>query len=278
MRKITTAFLLLMLPLAASAEMPCKFTAARNADIDAASLRSVLLTLGSSDLDIQSVPGLNKIEVRGTACASEESWLKDLQIATNRSGDRATVDVKNDHNSITISLFGSSYAYLKLQVRVPAPLAVSVDSGSGDVNASNLASLDFDSGSGDLNADHIIGALSLKLGSADAKVRQVGSVHLHESGSGDVQVDGVQGDVKADESGSGDLSFRNVSGSVVVGETGSGDVILAHIGRDAEVGSTGSGDVNADGIGGNFTVRDSNSGDVVYNNVKGKVSVPKNDD
>jgi hypothetical protein len=278
MRKITTAFLLLMLPLAAIAEMPCKFTAARNADIDAASLKSVLLTLGSSDLDIQSVPGLNKIEVRGTACASEEAWLKDLQIASNRSGDRATVDVKNDHNSITISLFGSSYAYLKLQVRVPAPLAVSVDSGSGDVNASNLASLDFDSGSGDLNADHITGALSLRLGSADAKVRQVGSVHLHESGSGDVQVDGVQGDVKADESGSGDLSFRNVSGSVVVGETGSGDVILAHIGRDAEIGSTGSGDVNADGIGGNFTVRDSNSGDVVYNNVKGKVSVPKNDD
>ncbi|HEY0197870.1 MAG TPA: DUF4097 family beta strand repeat-containing protein [Rhodanobacter sp.] len=278
MRKPITAFLLLMLPLAASAAMPCKFTAVRNADIDAAGLKSLLLTLGSSDLDIQSVPGLGKVEVRGTACASEESWLQNLQLASNRSGDRATVDVKNDHNSMTISLFGSSYAYLKLQVRVPAALAVNVDSGSGDVDASNLASLDFDSGSGDLTADHISGALSLRLGSADAKVRQVGSVHLHESGSGDVEVDGVQGDVRADESGSGDLNFRNVSGSVSVGETGSGDVTLNHIGRDVEVGSTGSGDVNADGVGGNFTVRDSNSGDVVYNNVKGKVSVPKKDD
>jgi DUF4097 and DUF4098 domain-containing protein YvlB len=237
-----------------------------------------LLTLGSSDLDIQSVAGLAKVEVRGTACASEESWLKDLQLATNRNGDHATVDVKNDHTSITISLFGSSYAYLKLQVRVPASLAINVDSGSGDVNASDLASLDFDSGSGDLTVDHITGALSLKLGSADARARQVGSVHLHESGSGDVQVDGVQGDVKADESGSGDLAFRNVTGSVTVGETGSGDVTLDHIGRDAEIGSTGSGDVNADDVGGNFTVRESNSGDVVYHNVKGRVSVPKKDD
>lgn len=278
MRKTALAFLLLALPLAANAELPCKFTAARNADLDAAGLKTLALTLGSSDLDIQSVPGLNRIEVRGTACASDDGWLKDLQLSAKREGDRAVVDVENDHNSITISLFGSSYAYLKLQVRVPATLPVNVDSGSGDVHASNLAALDFDSGSGDLTADHITGALSLRLGSADAKVREVGSVHLHETGSGDVQIDTVHGDVRADESGSGDLGFRNVSGSVSVGETGSGDVTLEQIGRDAEVGSTGSGDVSATGVGGNFTVRESNSGDVVYHDVKGKVSVPKKDE
>jgi DUF4097 and DUF4098 domain-containing protein YvlB len=270
--------LLALLPMTASAELPCKFTAARNATIDAGGLKNLTLTLGSSDLDIQSVPGLNRIEVHGTACASEESWLKDLQLATHRSGDQASIDVHSDHNSITISLFGSSYAYLKLQVRVPANLPISVDSGSGDVGASNLAALDFDSGSGDLTADHISGALNLRLGSADAKVRQVGSVHLHETGSGDVDVDGVRGDVRADESGSGDLGFRNVSGSVSVGETGSGDVTLDHIGRDVTIGSTGSGDINANGVGGNFTVHESDSGDVNFSDVRGKVSVPKKDD
>jgi DUF4097 and DUF4098 domain-containing protein YvlB len=278
MRTTAIALLLLVLPLAARADLPCAFTAARNADIDAAGLKKLSLTLGSSDLDIQSVPGLSRIEVRGTACASKQSWLQDLQLATSHDGGSASVEAKNDHNSITISLFGSSYAYLKLQVRVPASLSVDVDSGSGDVHASNLASLDLDSGSGDLTADHIAGALSLRLGSADARVREVGSVYLHETGSGDVQVDGARGDVRADESGSGDLTFRNVAGSVRVGETGSGDVTLDQIGRDAEVGSTGSGDVNANGVGGNFTVRESDSGDVVYNNVKGKVSVPKKDD
>jgi len=275
-RKIIIALLLTTLPLAAGAA-ECRYSAPRNAEIDAAGLNSLLLKLGSTDMDIQSVPNLNKVEVRGTACASDASWLKDLQIGAKRDGDHAAVIAQNNRNN-TFSLFGSSYAYLKLQVRVPASLAISVDSGSGDVNASNLASLDFNSGSGDLVADHITGLLALKLGSADAQARQVGSVDLHETGSGDVRVDGVQGDVQADHSGSGDLTFSNVGGSVNVGATGSGDITLKNIGRDAKVGSTGSGDVNVNGVGGNFSVGAAGSGDVHYKNVKGKVSVPKGDD
>lgn len=277
MRRIILAFLLIALPVAASAE-ECKFTAPRNADLDAAGLKSLLLTLGSTDLDIRSTPGLTKIEVRGTACASDASKLKDLQIDARRSGDQATVNTGQHDEYMNIGLFGSSYAYIKLQVRLPASLAVSVDSGSGDVNAANLASLDFDSGSGDLIADHIAGLLSLKLGSADAKARQVGRVELKGSGSGDVHVTGVQGDVHADHSGSGDLGFDNVTGSVTIGATGSGDISLHHIGRDVEVGSTGSGDVSADDVGGNFSVHSTGSGDIKHSDVKGKVNVPKGDD
>jgi DUF4097 and DUF4098 domain-containing protein YvlB len=278
MRKTILALLLTTLPLAAGA-MECRYSAPRNTDLDAAGLKDLVLKLGSTDLDIQSVPGLNKVVVRGTACASDAARLKDLQVDASRNGDHATVDTRNNGNNITIRLFGlSNYAYLKLQVRVPASLAIGVDSGSGDVNATNLASLDFDSGSGDLVADHIAGALTLQLGSADAKVRQVGSVDLHRTGSGDVRIDGVRGDVHADHSGSGDLGFSNVSGSVNVGATGSGDITLDTIGHDADVGSTGSGDVTANGIGGNFSVHSSGSGDIRYKNVKGKVSVPKHDD
>jgi DUF4097 and DUF4098 domain-containing protein YvlB len=275
--KIIVALLLTTLPLAAGAS-ECRYSAPRNADLDAAGLNGLLLKLGSTDLDIQSAPGLTKVEVRGTACASDAAWLKDVQLDANRSGDRATVVAQNNRHDNTFTLFGSTYAYLKLQVRVPASLAINVDSGSGDVKASSLASLDFSSGSGDLQADHIAGALTLKLGSADVKAQQVGSVDLRETGSGDVRVDGVRGDVKADHSGSGELNFSNVSGSVNVGATGSGDVTFDTIGRDAKVGSTGSGDVNANGIGGNFTVGANGSGDVHYTNVKGQVSVPKRND
>lgn len=282
MRKVAIALIassLLVFASVAAAE-ECRYSAPRNADIDAAGLHSLLLRLGSSDLDIQGVQGLNRIEVRGTACASDQSWLKDLQISTGRSGDQATVDAER-HDSISTSvfnLFGSSYAYLKLQMRVPMALAVQVHSGSGDVQASNLASLDFASGSGDLIAGQIKGALELQLGSADARANEVGSVTLHGTGSGDVHVSGVQGDVRADHSGSGDLEFSQVRGSVRVGSTGSGDVTLSDIGRDAEVGSTGSGDVSANGVGGNFTVHATGSGDVRYHDVKGKVSVPNSDE
>lgn len=278
MPKIIPALLLALLPLTASAAMPCKFSAPRNADIDAAGLKSLQLGLGSADLDIQGVPGLARIEVRGTACASDASWLNDLQLTSGHSGERATVNVENHRDGSSFNLFGSSYAYLKLQVRVPAALLVDIDSGSGDVHATDLASLDFQSGSGDLVADRITGALALALGSADVKATRVGSVDLHRTGSGDVHVDGVQGNVQADHSGSGDLFFSNVDGSVHVGTTGSGDVTLRHVGRDAKVGSTGSGDVDAEDVGGNFTVGSNGSGDIHHENVKGQVSVPKSDD
>lgn len=280
MRNVAVALIassLLVFASVAGAE-ECRYSAPRNADIDAAGLHSLLLRLGSSDLDIQGVQGLNKVEVRGTACASEKSWLDDLRITTGRSGDRATVDAEHRTNTSIFSLFGSSYAYMKLKVRVPVALAVQIHSGSGDVQANNLASLDFSSGSGDLIADHINGALELQLGSADARADDVGSVALNGTGSGDVHVSGVHGDARADHSGSGDLDFSDVQGSVRVGSTGSGDVMLSDIGRDAEVGSTGSGDVTANGVGGNFTVRSTGSGDVRYHGVKGKVDVPDQDD
>jgi DUF4097 and DUF4098 domain-containing protein YvlB len=280
MRKVAAALIassLLLFASVAGAE-ECRYSAPRNADIDAAGLHSLLLRLGASDLDIQGVQGLNKVEVRGTACASEQSWLKDLQIDTQRSGDQAIVDAEHHASTSIFNLFGSSYAYLKLQVRVPAALAVQVHSGSGDVQANTLASLDFESGSGDLIADHINGALELQLGSADVRASDIGSVTLHGTGSGDVHASNVRGDVRSDHSGSGDLDFSQVRGSVRIGSTGSGDVTLRDIGRDAEVGSTGSGDVTATGVGGNFTVRSTGSGDVRYHDVKGKVDVPNRDD
>lgn len=278
MQKIVFALALLTLPLAVNA-MPCKFSAPRNADIDGAVLKQLKVELGSTDLDIQSVAGLAKVEVRATACASDSAWLPDLQVSSSRSGDAAVVEAKNNHNSMTFNLFGaSSYAYLKLQIRVPAALDISIDSGSGDVHASGLASLDFNSGSGDLEARDITGRLALKLGSGDVLGHGVGSVSLGQTGSGDVRVDDIHGNVSADHAGSGDLNFSHVSGSVKVGDTGSGDVTVSHVAQNVEVGSTGSGDVSAEDIGGNFTVHASGSGDVTHHGVKGTVDVPKGDD
>ncbi|MBS0431473.1 MAG: DUF4097 family beta strand repeat protein [Proteobacteria bacterium] len=281
MRKAKVALSLLAVcafvaPFAAGAE-DCRYSAPRNADVDAAGLHSLLMRLGSSDLVIRGVAGQNRIEVRGTACASNQAWLKDLQVTTGRNGDQATVDAQHQTSTSIFNLFGDNYAYLKLQVSVPQSLAVKIDSGSGDMQANGLASLEVDTGSGDLVADGIAGALVLQLGSGDVKASQVGSVDLRGTGSGDVHVDGVQGDVQADHSGSGDLGFADVRGSVRVGSTGSGDVAFTRIGRDAEVGSTGSGDVTANDVGGNFTVRATGSGDVRYHGVKGKVSVPNDD-
>jgi hypothetical protein len=80
---------LLIIAGAAGAE-PCRYSAPRNVDLDATTLKSLLLHLGATDAHVQGVAGLSKIEVRGTACASNPGWLEDLRIDTSRSGPGIT--------------------------------------------------------------------------------------------------------------------------------------------------------------------------------------------
>jgi hypothetical protein len=269
--------ILLVLAGAASAE-PCRYSAPRNVDLDAATLKSLLLTLGPTDAHVRGVAGLSKVEVRGIACASDPQWLPDLRIDTARAGDGATVTVRTGDHGMTFGLFGlSRYAYMKLSVSVPPQLAVAIDSGSGDVVAEGLQALDFHSGSGDLQASDIPGPLTLQLASGDVDAQRVGSVRLRATGSGDVSVSEVRGDVHADHSGSGDLHFSDVGGNVWVGSIGSGDLRLENIGGNVQVGGIGSGDVVVDDVGGDLEVGAAGSGDVSYHGVKGAVHVPKSD-
>lgn len=272
------AGLTLLVLAGAAGATECRYSAPRNVYLDAAGLKSLLLNLGSADAHVSGVAGLSRVEVRGTACASNAEWLQDLQLDTSRRSDSATVTVRREEHDSIFSLFGfSRYAYMKLSVSVPPQLAVAIHSGSGDVVAKMLASLDFHAGSGDLQADAITGALALQVGSGDIEARHVGSVELSSTGSGDVTVIGVSGDVHADHSGSGDLHFSNIEGGVWVGSVGSGDVKLENVGRDVQVGSVGSGDVMVDDVGGNLEVGAAGSGDVTYHSVKGTVHVPKED-
>jgi Toastrack DUF4097 len=274
---LTAAMTLLAFAGTAGAE-ECRYSAPRAVELDGAGLKSLLLNLGATDAHVRGVAGLSKIEVRGTACASNPSWLPGLQIDTSHSGGTATVTVRTGEHGVTFGLFGySHYAYLKLSVEVPPQLAVEIDSGSGDVSAQALGALDFHSGSGDLKAQDIGGTLALQLASGDVEARRVGAVQLRGTGSGDVTVEDVRGDVRVEHAGSGDLHFSNVSGGVSVGAIGSGDLHLQNIGRNVAVGRIGSGDVIVDGVGGDLRVGARGSGDVSYHGVKGNVSVPKDD-
>lgn len=263
----------------AAGARPCLYSAPRNVDLDATTLKSLLLNLGAADAHIQGVPGLSQIKVRGTACASNPEWLDDLRIDTSRSGAQATVSARRRNHESSFSLLGvSRYAYLKLSVSVPQQLAVAINNGSGDVVAETLQSLDFHSGSGDLKADRIDGALALDLGSADVEARDVGNVELRSTGSGDVNVSNVRGDVRAGQSGSGDLRFSDVRGSVSLGSIGSGDLRLENIGGNVQVDSIGSGDMVVDVVTGNLQVGSTGSGDVSYHGIKGTVHVGRRND
>lgn len=271
MRFLIVSPLLFISSLSVAAQ--CEHQAARDFDIDVSGLRALVVENGSSDLRVRGVAGLQKIEVRGKACASEAAMLDTLQLNQGRDGDRAIVAVdKSVRNSN--SWFGSNYAYIDLEVRVPAALAVEVASSSGDADIRDIAALTMKTSSGDVDLNDIAGGVEMSASSGDVEARNVGSFTLISTSSGDMNVVGVRGNVRADRGGSGDLHFEKVSGSVEVGSVGSGDVSLRDIEGDVLVGATGSGDVSADGIGGNLTVRAQGSGETTHRNVKGRVELP----
>jgi DUF4097 and DUF4098 domain-containing protein YvlB len=259
----------------ALADHECKFKAERNLDIDPAGLKALTLVLGSSDAQVEGVSGIKRIEVRGKACASEEEWLKDLTVDQERGGDRVRVTTSKNRSGTHINLFGSSYAYIDLTVRIPVDLALEVDAGSGDADVTNLASLRFTSGSGDLKAHHVVGDVLVKVGSGDAIIDDIGSLNVERVGSGDIRASNSRGDIKVGHVGSGDVTFADVRGSVRIESVGSGDVGIRRTSGDVEIGSIGSGDVTVDGVGGNFIVHSAGSGDLHHHQVTGKVEVPK---
>jgi len=259
----------------ALADHDCKFKAERNLDIDPAGLKALTLVLGSSDAQVEGVAGIKRIEVRGKACASEEEWLKDLTVDQERGGDRVRVTTSKNRDGTHINLFGSSYAYIDLTVRIPVDLPLEVDAGSGDADVGNVASLRFTSGSGDLKAHHVTGDVLVKVGSGDAIIDDIGGLDVERVGSGDIRASNARGDIKVGHVGSGDVTFADVRGSVRIESVGSGDVGVRRTGGDVEIGSIGSGDVTVDGVGGNFIVHSAGSGDLHHHQVTGKVEVPK---
>lgn len=307
---------LLAISCAAGAAEQCRYSAPRNAELDAAGLKLLSVEIGPDDLTIHGEPGLAKIVVNGTACASNEKWLAGIKVDAARHGDTASIAADDGDHGVVLSLFGGSYAYLKLDVRVPQSLAVKLKEGSGDAHASRLASLDATLGSGDLKVDGIAGAFALRVGSGDVVASDVGGLDVSSVGSGDASVDGVRGEVRVGGVGSGELGLRNVTGNVSLGSVSSGDVKMSDVGGSVKVDRVGSGDLvirgakgnvsvgsiasgdvsieqaggsvradslgsgsfGADGVGGDFSVGSVGSGDVHHRNVKGKVSVPRDDD
>lgn len=269
-------FVLLCAPALVGAA-DCKFTVQRDFDVDAGALKTVAIDLGSTDVTLEGVPGLAKVEVRGKACASDQAGLDGLTVDQHLDGDRVTITPRRARD-IGSSWFGSSYAYVELHVRMPAHLAVDITDGSGDASVSGVAAANFDAGSGDLEVQHIAGPLTVKVGSGDVRGDDLGSVDVRGTSSGDIHLRDVRGDAKVARSGSGDLSFDNVGGAVSIGRVGSGDVGASRVTGDVSVDSVGSGDVNVNAVGGNFTVRSKGSGDIAHRGVRGTVSVPREGD
>ncbi len=258
---------------------PCAFQEPRNLDIDAGGVRTLEARLGSTDLRVVGDPSAKRIEVRGRACASAQNRLVEVSLEQRRDGD-TMVFTAHSADQMNISTLGSNYAYLDVEVRIPQSVAVRIRSASGDVDARHLSALDFASSSGDLNVEGVDGELRAEVHSGDVKAHDMGRLEIVRSGSGDVVATKVRDDVHVGHVGSGDLNFNDIGKGVHVESIGSGDVTVHHAGGNVVIDSIGSGDVNGNDIDGDFIVKSAGSGDIHHGTVRGKVSVPhdNNDD
>lgn len=276
MRKIIFGCVLL-LPLVAMADPPCKHSAPRDLSLDLGGIKTVLFEVGPHYLQVQaSAASGNRIE--GVACASDAKYLPELTLDQLKSGDRLTVRLLRNGGSGSggiFNLFGKKhYGYMKLRASVPDDVLVELKVGSGDVGINGAREARIDIGSGDARATRIRGTLTASVGSGDLVAEDIGALQLQSVGSGDATIRTVRGATKVGSIGSGDLEITGSQGPVNIGSVGSGDVDLRDIAGDVTVGSIGSGDLDVKKIRGNLTVRSLGSGDVKHRDIEGKVDLP----
>lgn len=231
------------------------YTAPRNAVVDAAGARVIRVHALAGELKIRGRDGLSKVDVRGTARASDEDYLKEITLSAERHGD--VVDVRVNIPERNFVGIGRFYRALDLDIDVPAGAALEVDDSSGDLEISDVGSLDLSDSSGDITLQHIGGELRV------------------EDSSGDMQIDGVKGDVRLSDS-SGGIDVSRVVGSVTVIEDSSGDIEVHDVSGTVHVERDSSGSISVQDVGGDFIVDRDGSGGIEYSRVKGNVHVPRN--
>jgi len=232
----------------------CDFEVERRVAVSASAAQLLRLRAGSGELSVQGRQGLGQVQAVGRACASDESYLEDLQLTLDRSGDDIVLSAHYPDRSDRRNWHGNDYARIDLAVEIPMDMAVDLEDSSGSMEISGTGALSIDDSSGDIRV-------------ADA----AGSVTIDDS-SGGIYVEGVRGDVAIDD-GSGEVNVSDVTGSVRLRD-GSGSLDVDQVTRDVVVDRDGSGSISVRDVGGDFRVRADGSGGIRYSGVAGAVDIP----
>jgi hypothetical protein len=250
----------------------CEHAATREAAIDVGTARKLALATGAGDLRVVADASATCAVATGKACASSEELLAAIRLVARTEGGVPTLKV--DMPEYQSSWLGDSYAYLDLEVRVPASVALALADSSGDVVVEGVAALDAQDSSGDLDVRGVAGEVRVTDSSGDVDVRDAGSVRIPNDSSGDLELTAIRGDVLVESDSSGDIDIDGVGGNASVRSDSSGDIVFADVAGSASVDRDSSGGIRATDIGGDFIVRSDGSGGVTHSGVKGRVDVP----
>ncbi len=222
--------------------------------LDLSGSETLAVNAVAGDLEIRAGSG-DEAVIRGTVCVSEEEWLEDVRVVTE-GGRNAEITVVVPSTS-GWSITGNKYAYVDLELKVPAGIALEVKDSSGDAEISGVASVSVSDSSGDLEVSDIAGGVIIK------------------DSSGDIELEDIGGDVTIASDSSGDIEGDRIEGNVLIEQDSSGGIHFSGVGENFTVERDSSGDIFAEDVGGDFTVLRDGSGDIEYRNVTGKVSKPE---
>ncbi|MCZ8113725.1 DUF4097 family beta strand repeat-containing protein [Silanimonas sp.] len=239
-----------VLTLPALASERCEHQRKESPVLDLAGVKRVVISINADTLSL--VSGRPALSV--THCASSEREAKESRIEIARRGDTLHVSSR-DSKIIEVRGLVSMDIYLsrRIDLSLPPSLPVTLDVSAGNALVSGMEDVSVDLGSGDVHLS-TVGAVRANVGSGDLLLENIASIDGLSSGSGDIVVRRVGGDVRGVEVGSGDIAMDGVAGNVAVDDVGSGDVRLHGIAGNVTLGAIGSGNVKLDDVGGDVVV------------------------
>lgn len=222
--------------------------------LDLSGSEELVVKAAAGDLAIRGGAGSEAV-IRGKLCVSDKDWLEH-EVLVTEAGRRAEIAVDLPDAS-GWSLTGNRYAYLDLDIRVPAGIALDVSDSSGDVEIEGVAAVRVKDSSGDLELQDIGGPVVVEDSSGDIELSEIrGDVTVESDSSGDIEGEGITGNVLVERDSSGGIYFEGVSGNVTVERDSSGDIVARDIGGDVTVLRDGSGEIRTANVSGKVSTPD----------------------
>lgn len=225
----------------------CKYDKEITLTLDLSTSELLAITAGAGELEIRGVPGASRASIHGKACASSEEWLEKSTVLTSE-GARAEVTVELPQDQGSWFSWGDRYAYIDLEVEVPADMALEVVDSSGHMLLREVGAVAIKDSSGDIEITGARGAVSIVDSSGDIDMEDIdGDVTLRDS-SGGIYGEDIEGSVLVERDSSGNISLNDVTGNVIVERDSSGNIKVADIGGDFRVIKDGSGSISSSNV------------------------------
>lgn len=208
-------------------------------------------------LKVYGIPNLDKIEVKAEIEVDirndedRENFIqKRIRLSLEKKGSRAVLISHIDNHP-----FFNHHALVNLTVRIPQPMNLNVEDGSGLIEIKDVnGRLVIDDGSGGIDLANITGDVRVDDGSGELSIDNVGGNVEVDDGSGGIEINDIHGDLSVDD-GSGGMKITKIAGSVVV--------------------TDGSGSIYIEGVDQDVTIKEAGSGGLSIHDVKGKVTKPE---